>query len=606
MRQFNTTVGAIASKSSNPQSGDLISTEGFTAIGDGGGAQWLFNGVTGQTPSQTPAQLGDALLNDASGNQWGMVLSNDFEFETFADLESSTIGNIGQKLICRERDNAEYILKPLSYSALPGDVTISNGLVGELQSINKLESYGVLTDVDNDVGVFNDGLTRVRNSGGGSLYFSSKSKAYIASDLIIPIGVKLVGEQVYIDTTNRVWWDELGSRIRLEPQATIQTQNGAGIKGCLIYRADMTFRPDGLTLADLASYSGTAITVTSASPYIGYNTILGFEWATETLPTNTPRGRVEFNNVDCTNGFNVDNDLGAWTISYNFCQPILTNTDETNIRQGVGFELINKSDWTTLVGNFTFQDIGYKIKDSNSIKLIACMADHPTDGTDLYHTGSGIVVDGDSTEIIISNCQLASHFIGLDVMLDDGAEVYLSNTVMWNMSSTGFGVRVQGGDVIISGGQIGRFSSLGGKGVLVNNANSKVSIVGGASFKNMPIAFDTPSFGEFTKSQDLVFDGVTTIQVNESIKQVASSATFFPRPNESVQSITGTTTIGTIVGGGVMPEKIITFILTDGLTINHATTLLNGSVNWTASAGSSITLQYITGNTWREMSRNEQ
>ena len=72
MRQFNTTESAISSKSSNPQVGDIISTEGYTTIGDGGGAKWLFNGVTGQTPSQSPAQLGDALINDASGNQWAL------------------------------------------------------------------------------------------------------------------------------------------------------------------------------------------------------------------------------------------------------------------------------------------------------------------------------------------------------------------------------------------------------------------------------------------------------------------------------------------------------------------------------------------------------
>jgi len=54
---------------------NVVQTSGFTTAGDGGGAKWVQNGVTGQTPSQTPAQLGDALLNDASGNQWAYVLN---------------------------------------------------------------------------------------------------------------------------------------------------------------------------------------------------------------------------------------------------------------------------------------------------------------------------------------------------------------------------------------------------------------------------------------------------------------------------------------------------------------------------------------------------
>lgn len=86
MREFNTTESAITSKSSSPQVGDIISTEGYTTIGDGGGAKWLFNGVTGQTPSQSPSQLGDALFNDASGNQWELVVSGYIEPESVGAL----------------------------------------------------------------------------------------------------------------------------------------------------------------------------------------------------------------------------------------------------------------------------------------------------------------------------------------------------------------------------------------------------------------------------------------------------------------------------------------------------------------------------------------
>ncbi|MCP4929380.1 MAG: hypothetical protein GY918_10040 [Gammaproteobacteria bacterium] len=51
----------------------IIETSGFATSGDGGSGKWKQNGITGQTPSQTPAQLGDALLNDANGNQWTLI-----------------------------------------------------------------------------------------------------------------------------------------------------------------------------------------------------------------------------------------------------------------------------------------------------------------------------------------------------------------------------------------------------------------------------------------------------------------------------------------------------------------------------------------------------
>ena len=56
--------------------GDIRETSGFTTSGDGGGAKWKFTGVTGQTSSQTPAQLVNALLNDANGNQWELIKSS--------------------------------------------------------------------------------------------------------------------------------------------------------------------------------------------------------------------------------------------------------------------------------------------------------------------------------------------------------------------------------------------------------------------------------------------------------------------------------------------------------------------------------------------------
>jgi hypothetical protein len=132
---YETTLDLIASEQA-ASTNDIVECQGYTTKGDGGGAQWRQNGVTGQTVSQSPTQLGDALLNDANGNQWAMLLTNTASFETFALLQSSTSGNVGQKLICRERSNAEYIIQPNSYTALSGDATLASGLVAKLQINN--------------------------------------------------------------------------------------------------------------------------------------------------------------------------------------------------------------------------------------------------------------------------------------------------------------------------------------------------------------------------------------------------------------------------------------------------------------------------------------
>lgn len=75
------TTSALIASTRVYQVGDIVETSGFTTKGDGGGAEWQFTGVTG-TPSQTPAQLGNALFNDANGKQWRLVSGGSVNIDT--------------------------------------------------------------------------------------------------------------------------------------------------------------------------------------------------------------------------------------------------------------------------------------------------------------------------------------------------------------------------------------------------------------------------------------------------------------------------------------------------------------------------------------------
>jgi hypothetical protein len=75
MKQWTTTEDFINNGKipSSATEGFIVETEGYYSKGDGGGANWRFTGVTGQTISQSPSELGDALVNDANGNQYELV-----------------------------------------------------------------------------------------------------------------------------------------------------------------------------------------------------------------------------------------------------------------------------------------------------------------------------------------------------------------------------------------------------------------------------------------------------------------------------------------------------------------------------------------------------
>lgn len=557
--------------------------------------------ISGSLPSQAGNEFKFLTTNGTSASWFQGTL----QMDTFANLQTFSPTVDGTTFICQERANAKYILQSSGYVAKAGDVTFANGRVGALQVSYPVvaEWFGMPTDSDNDVVILANALSRL-SVFGGEVLISEKYR--VLSSLTVPPFASIKGTHDYLDATQRDSWSNLKGRIRLSSSATINLLNGSGISNCVLYRDDMTFSATGITAAEVALYAGTAITVKSASPYVSNNAILGFEWALVTDGANTPRGNVLDNKVDCTNGFDINFDLGGWNVTRCRCEPILTNSDADNIRSGTGFLLRNRSDWSWVTDCFTFQDVGYSIADASHIKYSGCGADHPTDGTDLYHTGIGFEISGDSIDNIFIGCQSASHLKGFRFNTDDSHRNYMIGCGMWNMNSAGIGIEVVGGDVSISSGFVRDFVGGLGRGLVVDDANSSVSLTSAPNFRNLSVAVSTTSYKEFIDDSTATIENVANARTGELVKQVASAGTLTLPNNEDVFEVAGATTIGTIVGAGVMPNKTVTLIIVDGLTINNGNNILNGAVNWTATAGSSITLQYITGNTWREVGRNEQ
>lgn len=93
----------------------VLLTSGFTTSGDGGGATWVQNGITGQTASQAPAQLANTLFNDGNGVQWALVQDGVINLEslgfTGSGDETLTIqaaingSNDGSTITCNKKYN---------------------------------------------------------------------------------------------------------------------------------------------------------------------------------------------------------------------------------------------------------------------------------------------------------------------------------------------------------------------------------------------------------------------------------------------------------------------------------------------------------------------
>jgi hypothetical protein len=166
MREFSTTLKLIQSKSSNPTRKPCVEVKGYESHGDGGDALWVFNGVTGQTPSQSPAQLGFALLNDASGNQWKLASDNGDIRKVGASVTSSD--NQLAILACHNSlSDGDRLIIPEGVF-LTSNITTTKSL--KIQITGELRRAVSSTDTDNVLDVQGDGSNLF---GGGRVSWNS-------------------------------------------------------------------------------------------------------------------------------------------------------------------------------------------------------------------------------------------------------------------------------------------------------------------------------------------------------------------------------------------------------------------------------------------------
>tara|TARA_R110001606_G_scaffold27768_3_gene88663 strand:- start:5998 stop:7911 length:1914 start_codon:yes stop_codon:yes gene_type:complete len=127
-----------------------IPTSGFTTSGDGGNGSWKQTGLTGQTPSQSPAQLGDALLNDGNGNQWALIpiygtASPEINSLALGLIADGVIDNYLVLLACKAAASISS-----ANVALPEGV-IAYGTTFDLD-VENVEFFGVGADRSHDIG----------------------------------------------------------------------------------------------------------------------------------------------------------------------------------------------------------------------------------------------------------------------------------------------------------------------------------------------------------------------------------------------------------------------------------------------------------------------
>ena len=97
--------------------GSVIDTLGYTSNGDGGGARWVKSGISGSTPSQSPAQKGGAVLSDGSGDVWALVVGGYTKAESLGLIGDGATDDLAVCNACLASGITEFPAKIIALSA---------------------------------------------------------------------------------------------------------------------------------------------------------------------------------------------------------------------------------------------------------------------------------------------------------------------------------------------------------------------------------------------------------------------------------------------------------------------------------------------------------
>ncbi len=148
----NIVAGAVCSMYSQPS--DTVVTLYDDAAGSNGSTSKV-TGANGQVVVYV--EQGRYRVNVNASDSFVTVSSDvPIDVDTFANLAASSPVQDGQRFICQERANANYILQPSGYTALAGDVTFANGRVGAL--IGGSNNTSITVNVPSDFSTVQDAI----------------------------------------------------------------------------------------------------------------------------------------------------------------------------------------------------------------------------------------------------------------------------------------------------------------------------------------------------------------------------------------------------------------------------------------------------------------
>lgn len=453
-----------------------------------------------------------------------------------------------------------------------------------------------------------DSSTCVQNAvnsltGGGRV--KAIGKFLVNSNLTIPTNVTIEGNCVMPGSLGNNASSPYGNLtcgvIKLNSAATVTLGAGAGLKGLVIYRSDMTF-----PAPNSSSFAGTAITAGGDDVSVDHVLVMGFNKGF--YSNNWQRTRISYFYGDNINGIEIASSYDIAYISHSHMWPFATigtgGSYTNHLRSGSAIYLRDVADWAKVTDSFSWGYYrGLRLNNVNSVTVNGYGADNAYDAAPL-HTGSiGVVVEGTSQDTRLIGVQTAAQqTAGIYINTNAGDSTTIVGHNAWGGST--HGVWVNAGDAIISGSTYRGIAN----GVTETNAASRVTVTANRfqQISGTPVNPSTATSLVFLDNNDFGdFTGTVGSSSMTAKSVVSADPLNLPRSGK-VFSVTGATSFGTLSGGWA--GRTVTLVFGGSLSVFNGSGVnnmaLKNGANYSAAANSSLTLTY-DGTKWVESGRSQ-
>jgi hypothetical protein len=443
-------------------------------------------------------------------------------------------------------------------------------------------------------------LDAADNINGGIVFVPNGSKFLIDNNLTIPANVSFVGPQEFVGSPGNntsADYTNVGGTLILNSAKTITLSSNSSITGLLIYRKGMTF-----PASNASNFLGTAITVSGDDATVARCMILGF--AKAIYSSNSQRPKFQDLNIDCSAGIEITVCFDIPRLTNIHCWPFTTvgaiGTNEKNHRSGSAFYLHDSVDGPMLASCFSYGYLnGFYFKNVSTILATNCFADN----TGLYTNSAGWLFEGNINGFSTSDCATWSSESGITI--NTIATQYVPIISFTIQSCTANGINILQGISLVFNNFINNCNA----GVYVDKTSSIVTIRNNTFgvITTDPVVINTLTNNVFIE-QNIYLNSPTAtfVTANDSVFQLSSANPLPIRNYGEVFNVTGTVGFSQLQFGWA--GRKVTLVFDGILTITSATgsrvsMRLSGNVNFTTSAGATLTLAH-NGTQWFEIGRS--